>query len=59
MMDVIKEINDPQTLHLFFGALYNVEARGNQRQTIFQYEEDYKNYLAYLSEYRAKYNFRL
>jgi putative transposase len=43
----------------FPGAFYHVIARGNQRQNIFLHAEDYKTYLAYLSEYKAKYNFRL
>jgi putative transposase len=43
----------------FPGALYHVISRGNQKQTIFGDERDYKIYLSYVSEYKAKYSFHL
>lgn len=43
----------------FPGALYHVISRGNQRQDLFLDEEDLKTYLAYLSEYKLRYPFRL
>jgi len=43
----------------FPGALYHVIARGNQKQTIFFDDSDFRTYLAYLSEYKDKYSFHL
>ena len=43
----------------FPGALYHVIARGNQKQSIFLDEKDFRTYLSYLSEYKAKYSFHL
>ena len=43
----------------FPGAFYHVIARGNQKQTIFLDEGDFSTYIAYLSEYKSKYNFHL
>jgi REP element-mobilizing transposase RayT len=43
----------------FPGAFYHVIARGNQKQDIFLDEKDFKTYLAYLSEYKARFNFHL
>ena len=38
----------------FPGALYHVVSRGNQRQRIFLDERDFRTYLSYLVEYKAK-----
>jgi putative transposase len=43
----------------FPGALYHIIARGNQKQTIFFDERDFRTYLSYLSEYKTKYSFYL
>src|SRR4030042_1487204 len=43
----------------FPGALHHVIGRGNQKQSIFSDEKDYRIYLDYLSEYKAKYSFHL
>jgi len=43
----------------FPGALHHVIARGNQKQNIFLEEKDFKTYLSYFSEYKAKYSFYL
>ena len=43
----------------FPGALYHVIARGNQKQTVFFDDRDFRTYLSYLSEYKAKYSFYL
>lgn len=43
----------------FPGAFYHVIARGNQKQAIFLDKEDFRTYIAYLSEYKSKYNFHL
>ncbi len=43
----------------FPGALYHVISRGNRKQKIFGDERDFKTYLSYLSEYKARYSFRL
>jgi putative transposase len=43
----------------FPGALYHVISRGNQKQTIFRDERDFRTFLSYLSEYQARYSFHL
>jgi len=43
----------------FPGALYHVICRGNQKQRIFLDERDFRTYLSYVSEYKAKYSFHL
>jgi len=43
----------------FGGALYHVIIRGNQRQQIFKDTEDYKKYLKFLGDYKARYDFLL
>ncbi len=41
------------------GAFYHVITRGNQRQTIFRDEEDYRQYLEILARYKNLYKYRL
>jgi REP element-mobilizing transposase RayT len=43
----------------FPGALYHVISRGNRKQGIFLNEKDLKTFLAYLSDYKGRYPFRL
>jgi len=43
----------------FPGAFYHVISRGNQKQTIFLDEKDFRTYLSYVSEYKAQYSFHL
>jgi len=43
----------------FPGALYHVIARGNQGQTTFREDEDYKLYLKFLFEYKDYFDFLL
>ncbi len=43
----------------FPSAFYHVIARGNQKQAIFLDKGDFRTYLAYLLEYKNKYNFHL
>lgn len=43
----------------FFGALYHVIARGNQRQAIFRSDADRRRYLDLLNQYRTRYGFHV
>lgn len=43
----------------FRGAFYHVIARGNRRQGIFRDEKDFKQFLAYLSDCKNRFSFRL
>jgi putative transposase len=43
----------------FPGAFYHVLARGNNKQTIFRDEQDYKVYMLYLKKYHKRYKFTL
>jgi len=43
----------------FTGALYHVISRGNRRQGIFRDENDLKRFLAYLSDCKTRFPFRL
>lgn len=43
----------------FAGAFYHVIARGNHRQKIFREDQDYRVYLRFLSEYKARGDFLL
>ena len=43
----------------FTGALYHVISRGNRRQGIFRDEKDLKRFLAYLSDCKTRFAFRL
>ena len=39
--------------------VYHVMTRGNNRQTVFEDEEDFSRYLVILQQYRQKYKFKL
>jgi REP element-mobilizing transposase RayT len=43
----------------FAGALYHVMVRGNRGQIVFPEEDDFRLYLKFLEEYKAKLNFHL
>ncbi len=43
----------------FAGALYHVMVRGNRGQIVFPEDEDFRLYLKFLKEHKAKLNFRL
>jgi putative transposase len=43
----------------FPGAFYHVIARGNGGQKIFRDKQDYKGYLSFLKEYKARFHFLL
>jgi REP element-mobilizing transposase RayT len=43
----------------FEGALYHVTARGNNKETIFLDERDYKKYFHFLERYKMRFDFRL
>jgi len=43
----------------FPGAFYHVIARGNGGQKIFRDKQDYKSYLSFLKEYKARFHFVL
>jgi len=43
----------------FAGALYHFMVRGNRGQIVFPEEDDFRLYLKFLKEYKAKLNFHL
>ena len=44
---------------LLENACYHITTRGNQRQTVFDEESDYKHYLMLLVRYKKRYGFKL